>query len=172
WVDDSLLEYKLLHRFIESGEWNEAKAFMNRDETAMFSTSSSGRTILHIAVIVGHEEIVKKLIKEGKDKLLKMRDKRGYTALALVAELTGNINIAKCLVEKKGHEGIRQELLSMKNNDGEIPVLLAAAKGNKEMTEYLYAKTRLEDLADKNSHKTVLLLTRCINAEIFGIISN
>ncbi|XP_045813954.1 uncharacterized protein LOC123907648 isoform X2 [Trifolium pratense] len=142
---------------------------MNRDETAMFSTSSSGRTILHIAVIVGHEEIVKKLIKEGKDKLLKMRDKRGYTALALVAELTGNINIAKCLVEKKGHEGIRQELLSMKNNDGEIPVLLAAAKGNKEMTEYLYAKTRLEDLADKNSHKTVLLLTRCINAEIFGV---
>ncbi|MCI06548.1 ankyrin repeat-containing protein [Trifolium medium] len=143
---------------------------MNRDETAMFSTSSSGRTILHIAVIVGHEEIVKKLIKEGKDKLVKMRDKRGYTALALVAELTGNINIAKCMVEKKGNKGeIRQDLLSMKNNDGEIPVLLAAAKGNKEMTEYLYARTRLEDLADKNSHKTVLLLTRCINAEIFGM---
>ncbi|GAU25783.1 hypothetical protein TSUD_222410 [Trifolium subterraneum] len=136
---------------------------MNRDETAMFSTSSRGRTILHVAVIVGNEDIVKKLIKEGKDKLLKMRDKRGYTALALVAELTGNINMAKWMVEKKGRGVIRPDLLSMKNNDGEIPVLLAAAKGNKEMTEYLYARTRLEDF-----HQTVLLLTRCINAEIFG----
>jgi ankyrin repeat protein len=82
-------------------------------------------------VIVGHEEIVKKLIKEGKDKLVKMRDKRGYTALALVVELTGNINIAKCMVEKNGGQSIAHDLLSMKNNDGEIPVLLASAEGNK-----------------------------------------
>ncbi|CAL5188437.1 unnamed protein product [Lathyrus oleraceus] len=167
-VDDSLLHYRSLHRFIESGEWNDAKAFMNKDETAMFSTSSSGRTILHVAVIAGHEKIAKKLVKEGKDKLMKMKDNRGYTALALVAELTGNTEIAKCMVEKKG-QVIGQDLLSMKTNDGEIPVLLAAAKGHKEMTSYLYARTRLEDLADKNSHNGVLLLTRCINAEIFGV---
>lgn len=167
-VDDSLLHYRSLHRFIESGEWNDAKAFMNKDETAMFSTSSSGRTILHVAVIAGHEKIVKKLVKEGKDKLMKMKDNRGYTALALVAELTGNTEIAKCMVDKKG-QVIGQDLLSMKTNDGEIPVLLAAAKGHKEMTSYLYARTRLEDLADKNSHNGVLLLTRCINAEIFGM---
>ncbi|KAK2373760.1 hypothetical protein P8452_46691 [Trifolium repens] len=168
-VDDSLRHYRSLHRFIESGEWNDAKVFMNRDETAMFSTSSSGRTILHVAVIAGHEEIVKKLVKEGKDKLVKMKDKRGYTALALVAELTGNTDVAKCLVEKKGGQVIGQDLLSMKNNDGEIPVLLAAAKGHKEMTSYLFARTKMEDMADNNYHNGVLLLTRCINAEIFGV---
>ncbi|GAU25775.1 hypothetical protein TSUD_222320 [Trifolium subterraneum] len=131
----------------------------------MFSTSSSDRTILHVAVIAGHEEIVKNLVKEKrKDKLVKMKDKRGYTALALVAELTGNTNIAKCMVEKKG--GL--ELLSMETNDGEIPVLLAAAKGHKEMTSYLFSKTKLEDITDNNFHNGVLLLTRCINAEIFG----
>ncbi|WJX56294.1 hypothetical protein P8452_41964 [Trifolium repens] len=167
-VDDSLLQYKPLHRFIESGEWNDAKAFMNRDEKAIFSTSSSGRTILHVAVIVGHEEIVKKLVMEGKDRLVKMRDKYGYTALALVAEMTGNINIAKCMLEDKEGQLIGKDLLSMKNSAGEIPVLLAAAKGHKEMTGYLYARTRLEDLTDTNSNKSVLLLTRCINAEIFG----
>jgi ankyrin repeat protein len=166
-VDDSLLHYRSLHRFIESGEWNDAKVFMNRDETAMFSTSSSGRTILHVAVIAGHEEIVKKLVKEGKDKLVKMKDKRGYTALAVVAELTGNTDVAKCMVEKRG-QLIGQDLLSMKNNDGEIPVLLAAAKGHKEMTSYLFARTKMEDMADNNYHNGVLLLTRCINAEIFG----
>ncbi|CAJ2647124.1 unnamed protein product [Trifolium pratense] len=168
-VDDSLLQYKPLHRFIESGEWNDAKVFMNRDEKAIFSTSSSGRTILHVAVIVGHEEIVKKLVMEGKDRLVKMKDKRGYTALALVAELTGNINIAKCMVENKEGQIIGQDLLSMKNSAGEIPVLLAAAKGHKEMTTYLYARTPLEEMADNNSDKSVLLLTRCINAEIFGV---
>jgi len=167
-VDDSLLHYRSLHRFIESGNWNDANAFMNRDETSMFSTSSSGRTILHVAVIAGHEKIVKKLVKEGKDRLVKMKDNRGYTALALVAELTGNTNIAKCLVEKKGWKVVGQDLLSMKTNDGEIPVLLAAAKGHKEMTSYVFPRTRLEEMADKNFHNGVLLLTRCINAEIFG----
>ncbi|RHN54749.1 putative ankyrin repeat-containing domain-containing protein [Medicago truncatula] len=143
---------------------------MNNDETSMFSMSSSGRTILHVAVIAGHEEIVKNLVKEGKDKLVKMKDNRGYTALALVSELTGNTNIAKCLVEMKGGQVIRKDLLYMKNNDGEIPVLLAAAKGHKDMTSYLFAKTYTsEDMDDKKFHSRVLLLTRCINAEIFDV---
>jgi hypothetical protein len=42
------------------------------------------------------------------------------------------------MVEKKGGQIIKQDLLSMKNNDGEIPVLLAAAKGHKEMTSYCW----------------------------------
>jgi ankyrin repeat protein len=152
-----------------SGEWiNDARTFLNRDDRALFSTDLSGRTILHVAVTTGDEEIVKKLVKEGKDKLVKMKDNRGYTALALVAELSGNINIAMCILEDKEGQLIGEDLLSMKNNDGEIPVLLAAAKGNKEMTSYLFAKTKMDDMADNNYNNGVLLLTRCINAEIFG----
>ncbi|CAL5188435.1 unnamed protein product [Lathyrus oleraceus] len=177
-VDDSLRQYKSLHRYIESGEWNDAKAFMNMDERAIFSTSSKGRTVLHVAVIAGREEIVKKLVKDGKQELLKMKDDRGYTALALVAELTGNTNIAECMIPKKlsrhgsGGPVLGQDLLSMKTNDGEIPVLLAAAKGHKEMTTYLYRNTRMEDLTDENFYNGVLLLTRCITAEIFGVALN
>jgi ankyrin repeat protein len=167
-VDDSLLQYKSLHKYIESGEWKDANSFIKRDSTAIYSTSSMGRTVLHVAVVAGHEEIVKKLVKEGKDKLVKMKDNRGYTALALVAELTGNTNIAKCMTMVYKKITRSEDLLSMKTNDGEIPVLLAAAKGHKEMTRYLYRCTPLEDLADDNYRNGVLLLTRCITAEIFG----
>ncbi|CAJ2647115.1 unnamed protein product [Trifolium pratense] len=171
-VDDTLHGNRLLHRNIESGEWSNAKAIMINDETgmAMFSTSTSGRTILHVAVIAGHKEIVKNLLKlKRKDELVKMQDNRGYTALALVAELSGNTDIAKCMVEMKGGKLIGQDLLSMKNNDGEIPILLAAAKGHKEMTSYLFTKTELKDMTHDNFHNGVLLLTRCINAEIFDV---
>ncbi|RHN54759.1 putative ankyrin repeat-containing domain, PGG domain-containing protein [Medicago truncatula] len=178
-VDDSLRQYKSLHKYIESGEWKDANSFIKSDSTAIYSTSSMGRTVLHVAVVAGHEEIVKKLVKEGKDKLVKMKDNRGYTALALVAELTGNTNIAKCMTTVVYRKISRSEtvnpfrdLLSMKTNDGEIPVLLAAAKGHKEMTRYLYRYTPTEDLRDDNYHNGVLLLTRCITAEIFSVALN
>ncbi|XP_024640196.1 uncharacterized protein [Medicago truncatula] len=178
-VDDSLLKNKSLHMFIESGAWKDAKLFMtdSNNDMAIFSTSSMGRTVLHVAVIAGREGIVKKLVKRGKYELMKMKDNRGYTALALAAELTGNTNIAKCMVEKKrgksslhGSEPvIDHDLLFLKTNDDEIPLLLAAAKGHKELTSYLYDSTKLDDKNDKSFDNRVLLLTRCITAEIFGV---
>ncbi|TKY70076.1 Leucine-rich repeat serine/threonine-protein kinase 1 [Spatholobus suberectus] len=164
-VDDSLLHNKPLHRYVESGEWNDAKSIMNVDDDAIFSISSAGRTVLHVAVIAGHERIVENLVKLGKEKLVKMQDNFDYTALALAAELTGSVKIAKCMVEKKGG----RDLLTMKTKGDEIPVLLSAAKGHKEMTRYLYFQTQLDEFVDKNSHYGVLLLARCITAEIFDV---
>lgn len=164
-VDDSLHEYKPLHRYVESGDWKNAKSIIYTDDTAIFSTSSTGRTVLHIAVIAGYENIVRELVKKGKEKLVKMQDNCDYTALALAAELTGNHKIAKCMVDpKKGGK----DLLTMKTKDAEIPVLLSAAKGHKDMTRYLYSQTSLDQFRNKNSHNGLLLLTRCITAEIFG----
>jgi ankyrin repeat protein len=106
---------------------------------------------------------------EGGNKLVEMVDDDGHTALSLVAEASGNINIAKCLVENERGEAIRQELMILKNDAGEIPILLAAAEGHKELTNYLYARTELENLIDdENFHYPALLFTRCINAQIFG----
>lgn len=164
-VDDSLHEYKPLHRYVESGDWKNAKSMINKDVKAIFSTSSTGRTVLHVAVIAGYENIVRNLVKIGKEKLVKMQDNYDYTALALAAEYTGNVNMAKCMVDqKKGGK----DLLLIKTKGGEIPVLLSAAKGYKDMTRYLYSQTQLEAFIDKNSHIGVLLLARCITAEIFG----
>jgi len=163
-VEHSRLQNKPLHRYVESDGWNDAKAIINNDDTALFSTSFTGKTVLHVAVIAGHLRIVKNLIKLGKDKLVTMQDNFDYTALSLAAELTGNVEIAKCMLER--NEG--RKLLTMKTKGGEIPVLLSAAKGYKEMTRYLYSWTPLEAFVDKNSHIGVLLFARCITAEIFG----
>ncbi|XP_014519496.1 uncharacterized protein LOC106776531 [Vigna radiata var. radiata] len=164
-VEDSILQNKPLYRYVESDEWNDAKAIINNDDTAIFSISSTGRTVLHVAVMAGHVHIVKNLVKLGKEKLVQMQDNFDYTALSLAAELTGNVEIAKCMVEKKGGK----KLLTIKTKDGEIPVLLSAAKGYKEMTRYLYSQTELEAFVDKNSRNGVLLLSRCITAEIFDV---
>ncbi|XP_020216816.2 uncharacterized protein LOC109800448 [Cajanus cajan] len=163
--DGSLLHNKPLHRYVESGEWNPARSIINGNYEAIFSTSSMGRTVLHVAVIAGHEHIVEKLVNLGRHKLLKMQDNFDYTALALAADLTGNVNIARCMV---GNYGGR-DLLTIKTKDNEIPVLLSAVKGHKEMTRYLYQQTHLNVFLHNNSHYGVLLLTQCITAKIFDV---
>jgi ankyrin repeat protein len=154
-----------------NGRWNDAEVFLHENKTAMFSKTSLGLSILHLAVISGNEEIVKKLVYEGGNNLVEMVDDIGYTytALSAVADTSGNVNIAKCLVENERGEAIRQDLMTLTNDDGEIPVLLAAGGGHKELTNYLYARTELENLIDdENFHYPALLFTRCINAQIFG----
>ena len=157
-------EYRQLLKYVENNNWDAAKSFFKENDSLLFNKFSSDRTVLHVAVIAGHEEMVRNLVNRGRDRLLKMQDDRGYTALALAADLTGNANIAKCMVDTDGE----QDLLTMRTQKGEIPVLLAAASGHKEMTRYLHSKTPLDELVYNNGHNGDLLLTRCITAEIFG----
>ena len=161
-ADESLQLNRRLHRYVESGNWAAARSFIDSESTALFSTSSWGRTVLHVAVIAGHEDIVSILVKQGEERLLRMQDCRGYTALALAADLTGNTNIAECMVQKCG------DLVTIRTKDGEIPVLVAAANGDKQMTRYLFRNTPRDELVGENIRNGVLLLTRCVAAEIFG----
>ncbi|KAJ1431097.1 Ankyrin repeat [Sesbania bispinosa] len=157
-VDDSYGENIKLFKEVERGYYSG-----NIGER-IYSKSASGRTLLHVAAIAGHVNVVEKLVKEGEDKLVNMKDERGYTALALVSHYTGNTEIAKCMVENE----LGEKLLSMQNSDGEIPVLLAAANGRKKMTTYLYSRTPQEVLK-RDFRDRVLLLERCITARIFDI---
>ncbi|XP_027362857.1 uncharacterized protein LOC113870467 [Abrus precatorius] len=145
-----------LHKYVEYDMWHEAKSLLNRNKNTMliFSTSASERTALHVAVIAGHERIVNNLVNRGKKKLAEMRDKDGYTALALAAELTRNTEIARIMVEMKGGGG--EKLLTMMTRKDEIPVLLAASKGHKKMTRYLFRKTPLHALLPLNANQARL----------------
>lgn len=172
-VEDNLFDYKDLYGYVEKGDWKNAESFIKDRRGAIFSVSASrGRTVLHVATMAGHVKIIEALVETGKDALLKMQDQEGYTALALAAHLTGNADVAKCLVEKERGE-VRVELLAIANEDGEIPLLLAAAKGHKQMTRYLYAKTETSTngnlLNGLDFRKRVLLFERCIKAEIFDV---
>ncbi|XP_057444863.1 uncharacterized protein LOC130737111 [Lotus japonicus] len=108
--NDVFPQNEQLHQYVLNGDWEHAKSFIDSDPEAIFTTSCSGRTILHFAVIAGHEKIVDELVNIGKDRLLNIQDKNGYTALAFAAELTGNTNMAKCILS--GGKG--QQLLTRK----------------------------------------------------------
>ncbi|GAU25800.1 hypothetical protein TSUD_222580 [Trifolium subterraneum] len=126
-------------------------------------TSDSARTLLHIAVNAGNIKNVDILVRDGGDEFVTRKDKHGDTALALAACYNAKIEIVKILVDSK----TGKMLLMEPNDKGEIPVHLAAGKGHKEMTSYLYSKTSVE-VFNKDSRNRVLLLDRCIEAELFG----
>ncbi|XP_045813963.1 uncharacterized protein LOC123907657 isoform X2 [Trifolium pratense] len=155
-----------IFRKVERGDYIEN--IINLMSTDLFMTSStSGRTLLHVAVIAGNVENVKILMKKGKERLLLMQDKDGDTALSLVARYTGNTNMAKCLLETKN--GPHECLLERKNKENIIPILMAAAKGHKELTTYLYSKTRTKVFDGIYSENRILLFSLCITAEIFDV---
>lgn len=158
-----------LHSDVKKGYWNDAKSYIISKPDVIFQTSySTGRTVLHVAVAAGQEKIVKELVKLGNQRLVKMQDKWGYTALALAAELTDNKKIAEWMVDKGG-----KELLTMKTKHDDdkgdnIPLLLALAKGHKEMTRYLFSETPWSVLLEHKDDYGPKLLSGCISAEIFG----
>lgn len=158
---------ELLHIAVKKGLWNDANSIVSNDIDIISQKSSfNGWTALHVAVDAGQEEIMKELvIKLGA--LLTERDWEGCTPLALAAKSTDNKSIAEWMVSEGG-----EDLLTMKtkadDDKGDIPVLLAAAKGHKEMTRYLFSKTRWFTLLDDNCYYGAKLLSHCIHAEMFG----
>lgn len=163
-LDDSLGEHhKHIFRRVERGVY-----IGNIDtDSDIYIKSASGRTLLHVAVVAGNVENVEMLVKNGKDNLVNMQDNHGDTALALVARCTGNIDMAKCMVEREN--GSHERLLEMHNSKKEIPILIAAANGHKELTTYLYLKTPSRVFDGSNSRNRLLLFERCITAEIFDV---
>ncbi|KAI4305467.1 hypothetical protein L6164_028832 [Bauhinia variegata] len=155
-----------LRRHVNAGKWEAAKSCIDKEPDVVFSVCSVGRTILHVAVIAGKEQIVEKLVNlvHEKEKLLKMQDIFGYTALALAAKLTDSSRMAKCMAENC------KDLLTMKTIDNEIPVLLSSANGREETTRYLNSQTHWNDLSKEEIiNYGALLLTRCISAKIFDV---
>ncbi|CAJ2647142.1 unnamed protein product, partial [Trifolium pratense] len=122
-------QQKELFRKVERGDYI-GNMIRSSTDVVMTSDSISRKTLLHVAVITGNVKNVEILVENGGDMLVEMRDNLGDTALALVASYTGNIDMAKCMVETK--KGSRESLLVLLNRRSEIPVILAAAKGYKE----------------------------------------
>ena len=160
--------YTIIHTAAESGDWYTILKEIREDRNAVFECNPSGKTALHVAVIAGQERIVENLVKskEVDERLLTMQDKDGYTALAFVAQLNDNTRMARCMVEKN------QDLLTMETIDHQIPLVLASARGHKQLTRYLYSLTPEDVLSKNNSSHALMLLLNCISAQIFGKISS
>jgi len=162
-ADDDIVsvKHKDLFRMVERGDPIED---IKIDQDVYDDlTSTSARTLLHIALNAGNLKNVEMLVREGRNEFVTKQDRYGDTALALAACYNAKIDIVKCLVDSK----MGPMLLTTHNTNRELPVHMAAGKGHKNMTTFLYSETPGE-VFKKDSRYRVLLLDRCIKAEVFG----
>ncbi|RHN50409.1 putative ankyrin repeat-containing domain, PGG domain-containing protein [Medicago truncatula] len=155
------------HVALKKGMWNDAILFISQDGDIISQKSSSkGWTSLHVAVDAGQDKIMKELVEMGA--LLTEEDWEGYTPFALAVKSTDDIKIVEWMLNKGGND-----LLTMKikadDDKGDIPVLLAATKGHKKVTRFLFSKTRWFTLLDNNCYYGAKLLSHCIHAQIFDV---
>ncbi|KAE9466097.1 hypothetical protein C3L33_01966, partial [Rhododendron williamsianum] len=152
-----------LYMLVHKGDWECVKYYLEIHPDGLTSEiSSNGETVLHLAVLGGHVNIVEELVHMMSAKDLEIQNKTGETALSFAAA-GGITKVAKPLVRKN------HDLLGMKNYTGNIPVVVAAQFCNVDMVHYLYWATQEEDLDPERSDQGGKLLTTCIVAQIYDV---
>ena len=137
-IDDCVEIYRDLVKSLKIGDWNAAKEFLNRHPPAISAKITvRGKTALHVAAEAGHVHIVEELVKQMSEENLEIKDIDGYTALAR-ATCNGNYRIAECML------GQNENLVSIPNHNGMLPVSLALCTGHLKLARYLYLRTPLE----------------------------
>ncbi|KAL2533233.1 Ankyrin repeat family protein [Abeliophyllum distichum] len=108
--------------------------FLRQYKTSEFTEriTASGETALMVAIKGGNGHIINKLVSLTPPELLDLKDNSDNTALHVVAELD-NVKAAQLLVNKN------HELLNICNRREILPIHLAAIRGHREMTSYLFS---------------------------------
>ena len=104
------------------------------------------------------EKLVEKMDKED----LELKEELAKCTPLALACLDGFIEIAQCMIKKN------PSLVCIVNENGILPVLLAAMRGKKEMTRYLYTVTPTEELAPEKGRNGASLVSTCIVKQMLG----
>ncbi|GLT26498.1 hypothetical protein SLA2020_015600 [Shorea laevis] len=150
----------IVQNAIDKGNANAVMDFFKRNPEAEILGLWTLYPTLHYATIVGKSNIVKALLESTPAAL---KDAWNETALKY-ASLYGNIEIAKHLLSKDS------TLLSMEDDNQEIPVVTACGQGHKEVTNFLYSETTFEILLRENGKQGSQLLRRCFSSQRFDIM--
>ena len=143
-IDDGFEIYMDLYKALQIGDWNAANEFLNRHpNTISAKITVTGKTALYVAAEAGHVHIVEELVKQMSEENLEIKDIDGCTALALAAYV-GNYRMAECMLGKN------ENLISIGDNKGNIPVVLAIINGHLKLARDLYLLTPLEILKPEN----------------------
>ena len=147
---------------MENGDWIKTKEILNSHQNILREDITAlKKTVLHMAVFAGHENIVKKLVKRMSENDLEKRDRYGYTALAETT-LHGNCKMAEYMIKKN------KKLVSVKSLAKLLPVVLAVLHRHMELARYLYRCTPLKDLTTENSVNGATLIVTTKNGG-FGL---
>ena len=134
-----------------NGDWNSVE---NMDEIQRVITDK-GATTLHIAAAANQEDFVKNLVKNLESEDLTVENYAENTALTYAAA-TGNVNIAKAMLEKNS---------SLANRGKMKPLFMAASLGHSKMVEYLYDKTEVHNWDEDEQAK---LFITCVEGNLYG----
>jgi ankyrin repeat protein len=138
--------YTALHHAAEKGHLEVAKMLSNARGARVERLSNLNRTLLCLAAISGHEQIVLLLI--DKRAKYKAKDNNGLAPL-LLAAINGHKAVVKLLLEKGAD-------LESKTNSGQTPLSLAAENGHEAVVKLLLEKGA--DLESKTSSGQTPLL--------------
>ncbi|GKV07264.1 hypothetical protein SLEP1_g19060 [Rubroshorea leprosula] len=135
-------QYETLTNAISNGKLSNVKKFFKENSNARSARIfEQGYTVLHFAVYNKKEEIVDYLINSKLSKNdLEIKDDSGSTALTIAARFGVGKSIAQKLVRTN------KNLLTIPDNNGNIPVQLACRTNKEDMTRYLYRRTPLQSL--------------------------
>ena len=160
--DDGVEIFMDLYKALQIGDWNAAEEFLNRHPQAIMSKITVlGKTALHVAAEAGHVHIVEELVKLMPEENLEIKDCDGFTALALAAYF-GNYRIAECMLR------MNENLISIEDDDGNIPVVLALLNGHLKLARYLYLLTPPEILLPDNGTMGATVVCQAIYNKALG----
>ena len=147
---------------MDSGDLEATKKFLDEHADALSaSLSGDGDTALHIAVLAGHVDIVEELVGRMSAQEIAVKQKLGSTALNFAA-IGGIAEIAELLVKKN------RDLLKIPNDHDQIPLVVAALYGHRDLVQYLYLETPIEELHPTSKNHGAIFLTACIIDEFYG----
>lgn len=161
---EEYLKYESLYKAVEQGKWNDTQTLLQQTPEAINARVSSHKdTALHIAILSGYLNIAEHLVNMMKPADLELINEYGATGLSLAA-VCGAIKLAKMIVNKN------KNLVKMANDneDGQLPVIVAALYGQKKMVHYLYKVTPKSELNPEKGDNGVKLLNCLITADIYG----
>ena len=165
-IRSELRKYISFRRDLRNGNWSAANQFIRYNPEAKSAIiANTGSTALHIAILAGRLNIVKKLVEMlPEDILLEIKDKDGNTFLGYCA-LVGTKQMAKCIVKKC------QSLPGIGNGPNAlVPVVMAVKPSSNSiaMARYLLRKTDLTILSPGKGRNGATFVTRCIYSKAFG----
>ena len=161
-IEDGVEIYMDLYKALQIGDWNAANKFLDRHPHAISAKITvTDKTALHVAAEAGHVHIVEELVKQMSEENLEIKDIYDYTALARAA-YNGNYRMAECMLGKN------ENLISIGDDDGNIPVVMALYNGHLKLARYLYLLTPPEILMPENGTMGATVVCEAIYNQALG----
>lgn len=153
-----------LYNAAVKGDWHTAEGIIRAcpKNVINMSITRTEDTLLHIVASTKHTHFANNLVKMMKVEDLELQNEDGETALWLAVAST--VDMVDILLKKNNG------LLKIRKK-GDLPFLCAVWYGDKDMVEYIFAKTNLADEKWTESDQK-RILSSCLAFGLLGKTSN